>query len=415
LAPWHDMGCGASGGSRYASTDDPGKASSPAEKPPGESLLQAQAKRAASDKGSPNGQPPDPAGKAATTSAPSSPPTRRHSLGSASQVKAKAAPAPPHVHTSVSATVDAEASQAPEGPAAWWSVNTDWIKKGAVEILGAYNFFFEHIGIRKGWRTPPFKREDVQEPFMASAEVVAVVRGRLDQEGRGMVLRQLEGSAMDFLWGWSPDKPPASTQEILQEFFRGLVFATLSDANGLVEGLDVATVEYYVNSHPIIGTGSTVVNEVGSVEVNTSAGAALAGPKEDGSAVAGVEAEAASPSTAEAPEMKVEDVPATSVAEAEDTSALQAKVAEPQSLAPGVAASGSCAGGDAPMALALADATPAAPAPANAPADAAPAVSAVALADAAPAAPVLALADGTAALAAVGKSQADAGLVASDA
>mmetsp|Transcript_25368 Transcript_25368/g.45971 ORF Transcript_25368/g.45971 Transcript_25368/m.45971 type:complete len:323 (+) Transcript_25368:121-1089(+) len=145
-----------------------------------------------------------------------------------------------------------QAAQAPmETPTAWWSLHTDWIQKSASEILAAYNFFFEHIGIRKGWRTPPFKKEDVQGPFMASAEVVAVVRKRIDDEGRGMVLRQLEGSSHDFLWGWSPDKPPNQGLG-LREFFSGLVFATLSDAKGLVEGLDNATVEYYVNSHPIL-------------------------------------------------------------------------------------------------------------------------------------------------------------------
>eukprot|EP00931_Biecheleriopsis_adriatica_P054803 TRINITY_DN32284_c0_g2_i1.p1 TRINITY_DN32284_c0_g2~~TRINITY_DN32284_c0_g2_i1.p1 ORF type:complete len:365 (-),score=108.47 TRINITY_DN32284_c0_g2_i1:126-1220(-) len=140
-------------------------------------------------------------------------------------------------------------------PSAWWSLHTDWLRHSACEILGAYNFFFEHIGIRKGWRTPPFKKEEVQGPFMASAEVVAVVRKRIDEQGGGMVLRQLEGSSHDFLWGWSPEKRPA---QALEEFFRGLVFATLSDAKGLVEGLDSATVDYYVRSHPILEQSSAV-------------------------------------------------------------------------------------------------------------------------------------------------------------
>jgi len=107
--------------------------------------------------------------------------------------------------------------------------------------------------LRKGWRTAPFQREEVQAPFQAAAEVVTVVRARLDeQKGDGVVLRQLEGSAMNFLWGWAPSRPPCSSREALVEFFRGLVFATLSDGRGLVEGLDDATVEHYVSSHPII-------------------------------------------------------------------------------------------------------------------------------------------------------------------
>lgn len=135
----------------------------------------------------------------------------------------------------------------------WWSDHTEWIHQKAGEILAAYNFFFEHIGLRKGWRTAPFGREEVQAPFLAAAEVVAVVRQRLDQEGTGgLVLRQLEGSAMNFLWGWSPGRPPGASSEAREDFFRGLVFATLSDGRGLVEGLDTETVEYYVCSHPLL-------------------------------------------------------------------------------------------------------------------------------------------------------------------
>eukprot|EP00435_Cladocopium_sp_Y103_P044512 s912_g12.t1 len=158
-----------------------------------------------------------------------------------------------------------EVAESPEAPLAWWSMNTDWIRDSSHEILAAYNFFFEHIGIRKGWRTPPFKREDVQGPFMAAAEVVAVVRHRIDEMGQGMVLRQLEGSSHDFLWGWSPEKAPNQADH-LPDFFRGLVFATMSDANGLVEGLDDATLDYYVQSHPILES-STVLERIVTEDV----------------------------------------------------------------------------------------------------------------------------------------------------
>eukprot|EP00933_Yihiella_yeosuensis_P023905 TRINITY_DN1855_c2_g1_i1.p1 TRINITY_DN1855_c2_g1~~TRINITY_DN1855_c2_g1_i1.p1 ORF type:complete len:388 (+),score=123.20 TRINITY_DN1855_c2_g1_i1:82-1245(+) len=180
---------------------------------------------------------------------------------------------------------------------AWWSLHTEWIKKSATEILAAYNFFFEHIGIRKGWRTPPFQKEDVQAPFMASAEVVAVVRGRLDEVSRGMVLRQLEGSAMDFLWGWKPGHLPLSSQQALEEFFRGLVFATLSDARGLVEGLDAATVEYYVGSHPIIACGSHLIKDHGAT---TGADAADAAESKTETAAEEVPAVIAAPDAAPA-------------------------------------------------------------------------------------------------------------------
>ncbi|CAE7226538.1 unnamed protein product, partial [Symbiodinium sp. CCMP2592] len=130
-------------------------------------------------------------------------------------------------------------------------------------------------GSGSGWLLGAVKSESEQAPFMASAEVVAVVRRAPTLfageerwgQGNGMVLRQLEvqpvrnvlkpllklaqGSSHDWLWGWSPEKPPHQA-EFLPDFFRGLVFATLSDANGLVEGLDAATLDYYVQSHPIL-------------------------------------------------------------------------------------------------------------------------------------------------------------------
>lgn len=136
----------------------------------------------------------------------------------------------------------------------WWGECAEWIYRRSAEILAAYNFFFEHITLRKGWRVAPFKREDVQAPFRAAAEVVVVVRAKLDTErGEGvLVLRQVEGSSMDFLWGWSPSCSPASSCQATNDFLRGLVFATLSDGKGLVEGLDSETVEGYVCSHPLL-------------------------------------------------------------------------------------------------------------------------------------------------------------------
>jgi len=87
----------------------------------------------------------------------------------------------------------------------WWGERAEWIYQRSAEILAAYNFFFEHIGLRKGWRVAPFAQEEVQAPFRAAAEVVVVVRAKLDTERGGvLVLRQVEGSAMNFLWGWSP-------------------------------------------------------------------------------------------------------------------------------------------------------------------------------------------------------------------
>eukprot|EP00927_Polykrikos_kofoidii_P032008 TRINITY_DN27397_c0_g1_i1.p2 TRINITY_DN27397_c0_g1~~TRINITY_DN27397_c0_g1_i1.p2 ORF type:complete len:236 (+),score=42.78 TRINITY_DN27397_c0_g1_i1:140-847(+) len=139
-----------------------------------------------------------------------------------------------------------------------------WIQQRASETLDAYNFFFEHIGIRKGWRTPPFQKEEVQVPFWAAAWVVSSVRSRLDEASDGgVVLRQLEGSAMDFMWGWPPGRQ-LSEQENAQEFYHDLVFATLSDARGLVEGLDKDTVEQYVQSYTLPSVAPQTIGDTAS-------------------------------------------------------------------------------------------------------------------------------------------------------
>lgn len=147
----------------------------------------------------------------------------------------------------------------------FWSGQEDWIRHRSTEILAAYNCFFEHIGIRKGWRTAPFCREEVQVPFQSAAEVVTVVRAKLDEEkGSGVILRQLEGSAMDFFWGWNPERPPGGSAQARVDFFHGLVVATLSDGRGFVEGLDLVTVEYYVSCHPLMA-GAHVSPQVETV------------------------------------------------------------------------------------------------------------------------------------------------------
>lgn len=214
-----------------------------------------------------------------------------------------------------------EAAEGLEAPVAWWSIHTDWIRESSYEILAAYNFFFEHIGIRKGWRTPPFKREDVQGPFMAAAEVVAVVRHRIDEMGHGMVLRQLEGSSHDFLWGWSSDKAPSQAAH-LPDFFRGLVFATMSDANGLVEGLDDATLDYYVQSHPILES-STVLERIVTEDVLKK------GPEPIAESTAEVEA-----SPEQAKKTEVEAVPeGENTEKKEETTEKQEATTEPEAAA----------------------------------------------------------------------------------
>lgn len=127
----------------------------------------------------------------------------------------------------------------------------------AVEVYNAYYGFFNHIGLRKGWRTAPFEEEEVQVPFWTAAQTVALVREELDRlRGDGVILRQVDGSAMNFLWSWNPDRrlsfePSVGHGDTVREFVSGLVFATLSDGHGLVEGLQKGTVEVYVDCHPL--------------------------------------------------------------------------------------------------------------------------------------------------------------------
>lgn len=249
------MGCGASSSGKGKYVDDAAHVSTPVQE------LQADAKQRQEvtshrttpndERGTVNGAISPPASPAKTEAAGQGQPSPAATAGGATAAGDDAQ----------SPTLRVEEVGSPKGPAAtcqWWGSHAAWIQQRAREILAAYNFFFEHIGLRKGWRTAPFQKEEVQAPFQAAAEVVTVVRGRLDEQaGRGLVLRQLEGSAMNFLWGWNPGRPPGSSHEALEDFFRGLVFATLSDGKGLVEGLEKDFVEYYVSRHPIIAGSQT--------------------------------------------------------------------------------------------------------------------------------------------------------------
>merc|ERR1712007_14920 len=51
----------------------------------------------------------------------------------------------------------------------------DW-RKLADEVVDAYESFFDHISFRKGWKQPPFSREDAANAFAAAARIVARVR-----------------------------------------------------------------------------------------------------------------------------------------------------------------------------------------------------------------------------------------------
>jgi len=124
-------------------------------------------------------------------------------------------------------------------PAVWRPV--------AAEIVAAYGSFFDHISFRKVWKDPPFTRAEVTDCFEAAARVVALTRLEiLDQRDTGIKLRQVEGSARDWMHG--PVNAPL-LRDSPDRFVAGLVHATLKDAHGYVEGLCEQEVDQYIERY----------------------------------------------------------------------------------------------------------------------------------------------------------------------
>merc|ERR1712217_142736 len=119
----------------------------------------------------------------------------------------------------------------------------DWQAK-ANDVVESYESFFEHIAFRKGWKQPPFARDDVRPAFERAACIVARVRSEiLDPRSTGITIRQVEGSARDWMHG-------AESVQLLRSdsdaFVRGLVHATFKDAKGYVENLEELQVDGFI-------------------------------------------------------------------------------------------------------------------------------------------------------------------------
>lgn len=113
-------------------------------------------------------------------------------------------------------------------------IQRDW-RIEATRVAEAYDAFFEHISFRKGWKEPPFTREESSGAFKAASHVVARIRCEvLDQRDPGFKIRQVDGSARD--WMHSPECPQL-LREQPERFVAGLVHASFRDAHGYVEGL----------------------------------------------------------------------------------------------------------------------------------------------------------------------------------
>ena len=108
-------------------------------------------------------------------------------------------------------------------------------------LVSAYCSFFEHISLRKGWKTVPFTQEGLKPLFLRIAKIVVAIRTDLDQVSPGFKMRMVDGSAREYMWTVTSD--PAADDKQSSEFIRAMVHETFKDASGYVEGLTKAYVD----------------------------------------------------------------------------------------------------------------------------------------------------------------------------
>lgn len=114
-------------------------------------------------------------------------------------------------------------------------------KQDLINVIEAYGHFWNNIKFNKGWATPPFKREEVEDLLHQAAEYVVRIRNHLDSKDPSVKMRVRDGSAQEYFWGidWNPVDDP-------RRFVVELVHATLKDAKGYVEGLSEPLVNEYI-------------------------------------------------------------------------------------------------------------------------------------------------------------------------
>jgi len=126
-------------------------------------------------------------------------------------------------------------------------------QEAAQAVFSAFNGFFDDIRLRKGWKKAPFTQDDMKIIFHVVAQIVAVLRARLDAARDGISLRKIDGDATEFLWGLEKNPNPliqGQDRSYVATTLAGLAKATMSDANGFVEGMDEPTVMAFVRCHP---------------------------------------------------------------------------------------------------------------------------------------------------------------------
>eukprot|EP01060_Flectonema_neradi_P016156 TRINITY_DN2274_c0_g1_i1.p1 TRINITY_DN2274_c0_g1~~TRINITY_DN2274_c0_g1_i1.p1 ORF type:complete len:476 (+),score=83.46 TRINITY_DN2274_c0_g1_i1:51-1478(+) len=110
------------------------------------------------------------------------------------------------------------------------------------QIRESYLGYWNHIRFRKGWATPAFKLEDVDEELWEAAEHSAAILEHISSDGEQRLF-QRGGDSSAFLSSVSYD--PSSQR---QKFIRELVHSTLSDSKGYVHDLTEEKVDMFMKS-----------------------------------------------------------------------------------------------------------------------------------------------------------------------
>ena len=113
------------------------------------------------------------------------------------------------------------------------------------EILRSYREHWNHIRFRKGWATPLFSFEEVEELLRQAAVTAAHLLTEIEDASDGPVFRQRGGDSMIFLSSvtYHPDGQK-------ERFVRELLHSTLCDARGYILGLTeerIDTMSSHVN------------------------------------------------------------------------------------------------------------------------------------------------------------------------
>jgi len=111
-------------------------------------------------------------------------------------------------------------------------------------VVESYADFFAHISFRKGWAKPSFSYSDVFPYFVKAAYAVVRIRLHLDAVTDGIKIRQIDGSARDYMW--TVTENPKNNFEKAEQFLRNLIHKSLCDANGYVEGLSQELVDKFI-------------------------------------------------------------------------------------------------------------------------------------------------------------------------